>query len=376
MMGLNNDYPFLINEMPLLFHCLVFFHYLCIMNEQFYKILRSELWQQPLTSITLSPEEAGAFIDEAKKQSVAGLFCNSLVHNDIHIGKEFTLKALAIVNKVSKGNRKRNFDVGKFSSFLKRHEIPFVIVKGQSVAALYPHPELRQSGDIDVFCGQAHFVAARDEIAKKTDLHFDPAIPVKHLAFSIDGSKYELHRILSIFSYPKHQRFFNEKMEAALVNHDEIVINGISIPVLAPTDSVFFQTVHIFYHIIKEGIGLRQLCDLAIFMDKNQERIDFVGLCSDLNKIGLEDFFQAIVQILIAQLGLQIRVSSFTPHPTKLADKILRDINDGGNFGKALEENYISVILRHYLKYLPDAPKEILCIPLEKFSRRWRGVVS
>ena len=346
------------------------------MNDLFYKILRSELWQQPLTSITLSPEEAGAYIDEAKKQSVAGLFCNSLVHNDIHIGKEFTLKALAIVNKVSKGNRKRNFDVGKFSCFLKRHDIPFVIVKGQSVAALYPHPELRQSGDIDVYCGEAHFVTARDEIAKKTDLHFDPAIPVKHLAFSIDGSKYELHRILSIFSYPKHQRFFNEKMETALVNPDEIIINGVSVPVLAPTDSVFFQTVHIFYHVIKEGIGLRQLCDLAIFMDKTQERIDFMRLCSDLKKIGLEDFFQAIVQILTAQLGLQIRVSSFTPHPTKLADKILRDINDGGNFGKALEENYFSVILRHYIKYFPDAPMEILCIPLEKFSRRWRGVVS
>lgn len=375
-MGHHIDWLTTINELPQLFPCLVFFHYLCIMNEQFYEILRSELWQQPLTSITLSPAEVGAYIDEAKKQSVAGLFCNSLVSNDIHIGKELTLKALAIVNKVSKGNRKRNFDVGKFSSFLKRHDIPFVIVKGQSVAALYPHPELRQSGDIDVYCGEAHFIEARDEIAKKTDLHFDPAIPVKHLAFSIDGSKYELHRILSIFSYPKHQRFFNEKMEKALVNHDEIVINGVGVPVLAPTDSVFFQTVHIFYHVIKEGIGLRQLCDLAVFMDKTQERIDFSLLLSDLKKIGLEEFFQAIVHILTTQLGWQIRVSTFIPRYTKLAEKILNDVNDGGNFGKALEENRVWVILRHYLKYFSYAPKEILCIPLEKFSRRWRGVVS
>ena len=346
------------------------------MDERFYKILRAELWQQPLEAFSLTPDEAGAYIDEAKKQSVAGLFCNSLVQNDIHIGKEYTLKALAIVNKVSKGNKKRNFDVGKFSLFLQRHDIPFVIVKGQSVAALYPLPELRQSGDIDVYCGEAHFVEARDEIAKKTDLHFDPAIPVKHLAFSIDGSKYELHRILSIFSYPKHQRFFNEKMESALVHHDEIVINGVKVPVLAPTDSVLFQTVHIFYHVIKEGIGLRQLCDFAIFMDKTQERVDFPRLLEDLKKIGLEEFFQAIVSILINQLGLKIRVSTFTPQPTKLSEKILSDVNDGGNFGKALEENRILVILKHYLRYFPDAPKEILCIPLEKFSRKRRGLVS
>lgn len=346
------------------------------MNELFYTILRGELWQQPIESVGLTPEQAKDFIEEAKKQGVAGLFCNSLVHNDIHIGKEYTLKALAMIKKITKGNRKRNFDVAHFCQFFQRHQIPFVIVKGQSVAALYPHPELRQSGDIDVYCGEDHFVEAREQIAQKTDLQFDPAIPVKHLAFSIDGSKYELHRVLSIFSYPPNQRFFNEKMEEALVRHDEIEIDGVKVPVLAPTDSVFFQVVHIFYHTIKEGIGLRQLCDLAIFIHANQERVNFDELQLNFKKIGLEEFFQAIMYILISQLELKIHVSSFNPQPSALAKKILKDINDGGNFGKALEENRIWIILRHYIKYLPYVPKEILYIPYEKFSRKRRGLTS
>ena len=346
------------------------------MNELFYTILRGELWQQPIGSISLTPEQAKDLIEEAKKQSVAGLFCNSLVHHDIHIGKEYTLKALAIVKKVTKENKKRNFDVAHFTMFFQRHHIPFVIVKGQSVAALYPHPDLRQSGDIDVYCGEAHFIEAREQIAKKTDLIFDPVIPVKHLAFSIDGSKYELHRVLSIFSYPKNQLFFNEKMEEALIRHDEIEIDGVQVPVLAPTDSVFFQVVHIFYHIIKEGIGLRQLCDLAVYIHGTQSRIDFEELLTNLKKIGLEEFFQAIMNILVEQLGLVVHVSTFQLRATPLAQKILKDVNDGGNFGKALEENRILVILRHYFKYLPDAPKEILYIPYEKFSRKKRGLTS
>lgn len=346
------------------------------MDELFYTILRAELWQQPIGNISLTPQQAKDFIEEAKKQSVAGLFCNSLVHHDIPIGKEYTLKALAIVKKVTKENKKRNFDVAHFCRFFQRHNIPFVIVKGQSVAALYPHPDLRQSGDIDVFCGQNHFVEAREQIAQKTDLQFDPAIPVKHLAFSIDGSKYELHRILSIFSYPPNQQFFNEKMEEALVRHEEIEIDGVKVPVLAPTDSIFFQVVHIFYHIIKEGIGLRQLCDLAIFVHATQERVDFDELQSNLKKIGLEEFFQAIMSILVDQLGLTLRISGFTPRTSTLAKKILKDINDGGNFGRALEENRILIILRHYVKYLPDATKEILYIPYEKFTRKKRGLTS
>ena len=346
------------------------------MDELFYTILRGELWQQPLDNINLTPQQAKDYIEEAKKQSVAGLFCNSLVHHDIHMGKEYTLKALAIVKKITKDNQKRNFDVAHFCMFFQRHHIPFVIVKGQSVAAFYPHPDLRQSGDIDVYCGERHFIEARDQIAQKTDLQFDPAIPVKHLAFSIDGSKYELHRILSIFSYPKNQRFFNEKMEEALVRHDEVEINGVKVPVLAPTDSVFFQVVHIFYHVIKEGIGLRQLCDLAVFIHATQARVDFGELQSNLKKIGLEEFFQAIMSILVEQLGLTLNEDIYKSPKTTLAKKILKDINDGGNFGKAVEDNRVLVILRHYIKYLPNAPKEILYIPYEKFTRKKRGYTS
>ena len=82
------------------------------------------------------------------------------------------------------------------------------------------------------------------------------------------------------------------------------------------------------------------------------------------------------MNILVDQLGLKIRVSSFNPRPSSLAKKVLKDINDGGNFGNALEENRVWTILRHYIKYLPDAPKEILYIPYEKFSRKKRGLTS
>ena len=346
------------------------------MNEMFYRILQSELWQTPLSIEELDSSEIEEIITEANKQCVAALVCYCLIANGVPLGRKMTLKAMAIVQRVKKDNEKRNFDVSKFSKFLKRRNIPFVIVKGQTVAAFYPHPHLRQSGDIDVFCGQSHFVEAREEIAKKTDLLFDPSIPVKHLSFSIDGSKYELHRILSIFSYPKNQKCFNDLMEKGLERADSVEINGEMIPLLAPTDNVFFQTIHIFYHIIKEGVGLRQFCDLAVYMHANQDRIDFDELDANLNKIGLKDFFQAIVSILVNRLGLSLHTAKIPVTMTKLSKKILEEIDEGGNFGQALEENRHLTILKHYVKYLPDAPVEILTIPYEKLTRRLRGYTS
>ena len=123
-------------------------------------------------------------------------------------------------------------------------------------------------------------------------------------------------------------------------------------------------------------MGLRQLCDLAVFIHSTQERIDFDELQSNLKKIGLEEFFQAMMNILVEQLGLVLKGTKLKSQKSTLANKILKDINDGGNFGKAVEENRILVILRHYIKYLPNAPKEILYIPYEKFTRKWRGFTS
>ena len=88
-------------------------------------------------------------------------------------------------------------------------------------------------------------------------------------------------------------------------------------------------------------------------MHANQDRIDFDELDTNLNKIGLKDFFQAIVSILVNRLGLSLHTAKIPVTMTKLSKKILEEIDEGGNFGQALEENRHLTILKHYVKYLP-----------------------
>lgn len=351
----------------------------------FYSLLKSSLWGTPLKEKTeLSANEMASLFETAQKQSVIGLVSHALVSNNVTLDDRHAMLAMGFLKKIPQNNAKNIVDMVSLSRFMENSGMPMVVVKGQTLAALYPTPELRECGDIDFFCGASNFVKARQLMAEKLGVKFDDGIPVKHLEFKIDGTQYELHRILSIFSRPKSQRRFNEIMEKALLCREKIIINDKPVPILPATENLLFQTVHVFYHIYKEGVGLRQLCDMAIFIHRMQDEIDFQKLSLWLKELHLTKVFEAIVSLLVSRLGLKLKdsspllkrfnIASDEEHLPRLSRWIWEDVEEGGNFGVAVRKNRKLTIFRHYVRYALAAPTEIFYIPFEKFTRRIRGL--
>lgn len=350
----------------------------------FYALLQTALWGKPITGGTkLTAEETDSLFETAKKQSVLGLISHVLTSNDVTLESQHVMLAMGYQRKIAKKNKKNITDLLSLTRFMQRSGVPMVVVKGQTLGALYPMPELRQNGDIDFFCGTDGFNDARNAISQKLKIEFPSHTPVKHQEFEINDTKYELHRILSILSMPKSQRRFNEIMENGLAHCDHVCIEGQDVPVLPPTENILFQTVHIFYHIYKEGIGLRQLCDFAVFLRKKYAETDFGKLREWLDDIHMRKIFEAIASIAIAELGMpfdnmeqlfaHFAVAKDKGQLKKLARNIMEDVEKGGNFGNALEDKRIVTILKHYARYVSAAPYEILFIPYEKLTRRLRG---
>ena len=351
----------------------------------FYSLLKSSIWDTPLEEKPmLTTDEMGILFETAKKQSVIGLIAHALVCNNVSLNDRHAMLAMGFLKKIPQKNEKNIVDLVSLSRFMENSGMPMVVVKGQTLAALYPHPELRECGDIDFFCGSENFAAARSMMADKLGVKFDDGIPVKHLEFKIDGTQYELHRILSIFSRPKSQQRFNEIMENALLHREKIIIKDKPVSILPATENLLFQTVHVFYHIYKEGVGLRQLCDMAVFIHREQDKIDFQKLSLWLKELHLTKVFEAIVSLLVTRLGLKLKetsplskrfkIAADEEHLPRLSRWIWEDVEEGGNFGVAVRENRKQTIFRHYVRYAFVAPTEIFYIPFEKFTRRMRGL--
>jgi len=341
-----------------------------------YRILSAEIWGK---DFSLSDEERHllpALFQEARKQAVIGLVAGAFIRRNIPMTPQATARLLMWTQTVRRGNIRLNEAVVRLASWFKEARIPLVIVKGQTLAQIYPDPLLRQSGDIDFFCGTGRFGDARDLLARTTGLKFLESVPVKHEEFEYEGVIYELHRILSIFPCKRHQKAFNRQMDEAMTRTGEIKINDTGIPVIGPTDNILFQTAHVYHHVFREGIGLRQLCDLALTLARYREETDTDRLRRQLEAVELLRPFRALCQVLTDTLQLPAALLPFplTDQDRKWGKRIREDIERLTYFGRNQVEqdekkSRRGIILRNCRRYFALTPRHVLYIPLEMMTR-------
>ena len=136
------------------------------------------------------------------------------------------------------------------------------ILKGQGIAILYPDPLLRQPGDIDIWLDGSR-QQILDCIRKAIP---NPVVCYHHVQYTEHGKVcQEIHFIPSWMNAPVHhkrlQRFFKD-MAGKQISHPVVLPNE-KHPVCVPTLSfnAIYILVHIFRHLLEEGVGLRQLAD-------------------------------------------------------------------------------------------------------------------
>ena len=131
---------------------------------------------------------------------------------------------------------------------------------------------------------------------------------------------------------------------------------------------------------MKEGIGLRQLCDWAVFLNHYRNEIDSNEVEKILNKLGYTKAYCAFGSILIDKLGLE---KDAFPLPVNDNDrrwgkKVLKVIYHGGNFGwnnrkinktgllHSIETGFIA--MSHTIKFMSLSPLEnLMYIPNEMY---------
>ncbi len=115
-----------------------------------------------------------------------------------------------------------------------------LLMKGPAVAVFYPEPELRSSGDIDIYLPEGEFDSAVQLLRESgTSLKESP-----------DGSvQYRRDGIL----IDQHRKYFDLHIEAEQLPDPN-----------TPEACLLMLSCHILKHSMGPGIGIRQLCDIAL----------------------------------------------------------------------------------------------------------------
>lgn len=331
-------------------------------------LIRNELWEQDV-SIDIPNEEIERLLIEAQGQAVVGMVINSLIRNNIEMGRATVLKAVALLSKIKQLNDKHYSELKDFAERMNGKNMDYVVVKGQTIAGLYPTPNVRMAGDIDFLCFGKDYNTTRVVLEDLLDIKLPKTIIEKEVAFTRNNILYELHKELIIFRYKKHNNYWQKELNKSL--EMKTFANSGHIRILEPTINIAYVFAHLFFHFIKGGIGLRHLCDLAVMLHHYKNDIDKERLESILKGTGIFNAFIAFGSVLIDYIGLPRNEFPFDiPNKYKKKERqIIKHILTGGNFGRKSRRTKTVgfkykietalYILKNSIKYFCLAPWEM-----------------
>ncbi len=212
--------------------------------------------------------------------------------------------------------------------------VPYVILKGTSAAKYYPYPECRTMGDIDIITKREDFHIAYQELVD------DGYIVVKkekrEIIFTKNDCIVELHFQFASLSDADQAQYL-----------DNLIFDNINSSHILPD---FINGLVILEHIsqhLEAGLGLRQILDWMMFVDKCLSDDQWSGFETLVGKIGLKKL--AIVTTHMCEMYLGLQKRKWCAEADEVLCKQLMDyVLLCGNFGykrnsdKDVSENVIT----------------------------------
>ena len=310
---------------------------------------------------------------EAQRQSLVGVLLTGVEkaiasgENKPNILMAWIAKGLALENR----NRLLNARCKEITDVFNDLGLRSCVLKGQGVAMLYPNPLRRQCGDIDLWVE-----GNRDDIYKTLKARWKVGETVIHHAEVeiFKDTPTEIHFVPSFtyspFLYRRYKRFFKRWADRQFDNYMESV--GFACPT---TDfNAVYSLMHIFHHVLHEGIGLRQLLDYYYIL-KSLDKEQRLQVFEEMRHLELAKFVEAVMYVEQQMFGLEPEFFLCKPNE-RLGKRLLAEIELAGNFGKYDERNqqvnrknrmhvYLHNVKRNFV-FFEFAPSEVLWAPIWK----------
>ena len=265
--------------------------------------------------------------------------------------------------------------VKELGELLERLGLHGCILKGTGLAHLYPNPERRMCGDIDLW-----IKGDRDSIIEafeNADYNVYEIIYQECKVGVFLDTEVEVHfhpsKMYNPFSNARLQRYFEENSpirDDAPISFPDARFNAV------------FCMAHMFRHYLEGGIGMRQMMDYYYVL-KELAPEDREPVMKTLTRLGMKRFTASVMTCVQFNFGLEDEYL-LCPPDRKHGGKLVNDIIAMGNFGVLDRRNYtydgetkwatflrkngrVFSNLRHY-------PREVIWSPFARVSQfvwRW-----
>lgn len=319
----------------------------------FFTLLRLSLGEKETLRRPLSVAEWDDVLSLARRHTVIGLIYRgiTLLPADRRPAIEQLAKFYVLSEKIRAKNALLNRRAAEVTQMFRDAGYRSCVLKGQSVALLYPDPGVRQPGDIDLWV----------EGKKKDILRFvqqyteeDLVAEYHHVDFPcFPDAEVEVHYIPALLHWPpaflKIQRFFRLTADTQFSNRAALPDGAGEIGVPTAAFNLVFSLAHIHKHFFSEGVGLRHVVDYYYILRQPLTAEEKKDVVRWLKRLRMYKFARAMMYVVHVVLGLPEEQLLCPPHENE-GEFMMQQIMAGGNFRRAgNSKSYVGESRVHHL---------------------------
>lgn len=363
----------------------------------FFQLLQISLVTREKLDVTPTPSEWLQIFAMAKKQSLTGVCFSGVerLSKEQSPGEDLIMEWMGETVKVQRRNQKINEVCLELSTYFDNKGFATCILKGQSNRIYYPShlASRRTPGDVDIWLfpngSQQNSVYRTMELLENEG----KIVSLAYLHAELKPSNtvaIEAHFRPTFLNEPIHnhrlQQWFAESKADCIMESE--IADGITIPMLKPVYNIIFQLVHIYRHLLDEGIGLRQLLDYYFLLRGTVQSLtdeQKKTIVDKLSAFGLNRIAGAVMYVL-RRVFLIEKEYMIVPGNERYGRQLLDEIMIAGNFGhydprlkdigKASHDTSYQV--RHAIRrfnrntrFFMDYPSEVISEPFARVIHFW-----
>lgn len=372
------------------------------MDDMLLEILRCALTgEKPPQDLARSPEVWDALLKKADSHAVLPLLY------DLLMDQPLTERQREFVTQKARKTVLQSYHLAcctqQIITALEAQGITALVLKGVFTAGVYPVPELRKSGDIDILLPYPdELPRARDVLVRAGAAVAESQYANHHLVmYYAGGMELELHTMLA---EPFDDAGINRYLTSCLRHvPDHIVrtdVMGYDVPGLSDGYQAYELLLHMLQHFLNAGFGLKLLCDWFFFWNRPVAEEEIRLYIKLTEESGIMGFSRMITSICVRYLGLPADCGLCRRTENLMekaqASTFLGDILEAEDFGNSGQDRVVALrgtglwdYVRefHHIMHInfPRAGKIFLlwpvlwCVTLFRFlrnNRRIRGVTA
>lgn len=305
---------------------------------QYFALLRSALWDEPVAID--GPVDWNAVMQTAQhhgNQALIGGVASQMTGDNRPSDAMLGMMRTAMRNNLLSQMRLKQI-LASALAVLRQHNIEPVLLKGFGLAMLYPNPNLRQFGDIDLYVGLNNFHKACGILRTLPGgYNWGEEEDVGH-QYNIEFGNYpmEIHRVSAEVVDPKEVEVYAAIERDGLYDHTQSIdYEGLTFIVPSKEFMVFYTFFHAWKHFLLSGVGWRQISDVAMTLHAYHQQLDLNKLQRWLTTMHLMKPWQAFGCLMVEQLGLPEAEMPFHDASARpVAQRLYLNVMEVGNFSR------------------------------------------